>query len=153
MRTICHRPLYSQRTQSAGFTLIEVMVAAVILFSVIATVSMIYRGAFLSSEKANNYVVISGVLPSILATIKDDIQSRKNISLNTISNKGNAWAINYQWQATLQEQSTPPKKFDPFTKKLTIPNINYKLWTVSLKLEYKGVNKEYVFNEFSWITK
>lgn len=146
-------PNYSLKSkqQMLGFTLVEVLVASVILFSVIATVSMVYRGAFLSSEKANNHISISGVLPSVLANIRTDI--RDNSLENSLSGKSEAWGVNYQWQASVIEQKYPPKKFDAFTQKLSEAKIYYKLWQVSLKLGYNGLTKEHVFKELSWVNE
>ena len=67
------QPLIFKKTQ-AGFTLIEILVASVILFASLAVVSMIYRGAYLSSEKATQHVNISKVLPAVLSTIEYEIQ-------------------------------------------------------------------------------
>jgi prepilin-type N-terminal cleavage/methylation domain-containing protein len=135
----------------SGFTLVEVLVASVILFSVIATVSMVYRGAFLSSEKANNHINISGVLPSVLANIRTDI--RDNSLENSLSGKSEAWGVNYQWQASVIEQKYPPKKFDDFTHQISKAKIYYKLWQVSLTLEYNGLTKQHVFKELSWVNE
>jgi len=136
-----------------GFTLIEVMVASVILFSVIATVSMIYRGAFISSEKANNHINITSVLPSVLAIIRDDIRNKENAKATLLTNKANVWQVNYQWQANVVEQKFPPKKFDPFTSELTNSPKKYKLWQVQLSLESNGLSKSYSFNEISWVNQ
>ncbi len=135
----------------SGFTLVEVLVASVILFSVIATVSMVYRGAFLSSEKANNHINISGVLPSVLANIRTGI--RDNSLENSLTGKSEAWGVNYQWQARVIEQKYPPKKYDAFTQQLTKAKIYYKLWQVNLILEYNGLTKQHVFKELSWVNE
>lgn len=137
-------------TNQKGFTLIEVLVASVILFSSIAMVSMVYRGAFLSSEKANNHIVISGVLPSVLATIKQNIQSQGNDNSNQLSDKNSTWGVDYEWKATLLEFKSAPRKFDPMTQKLNNPPLKYKRWQVQLTLSSNGLVKEYQFNELSW---
>lgn len=133
-----------------GFTLIEVLVASVILFSSIALVSMVYRGAFLSSEKANNHITISGVLPSVLSTIKQNIQNQGNSTANQFNDESSTWGVEYQWQASLIEQKSAPRKFDPNTQQLDNPPLKYKLWQVQLTLSANGVMKEYQFTELSW---
>lgn len=135
---------------NSGFTLIEVMVAAVILFSVIATVSMVYRGAFLSSEKANKHIVISAVMPSVISNIQMDIRKKENKSKELLSGKSKAWEVDVQWKATLIEEKHPPKKYDAFTNKLSTAPIKYKLWQVQLTLEHNNSIKEYQYNELSW---
>lgn len=136
--------------ENKGFTLIEVLVASVILFASIAMVSMVYRGAFLSSEKANSHIVISGVLPSVLSTIKNTIRQQGNLSNTQLSAKNATWDVDYQWQAQLIANKGAPQKLDPFTHQLTIQPLKYKLWKVTLTLTYKNLTKQYQFNELSW---
>jgi len=137
-------------TRVSGFTLIEVMVASVILFTAIATVSMIYRGAFLSSEKANNHINLSAVLPSVLATIRQDIRLQGNSTISQLKQQSSTWQVNYHWQADLIEQKSAPETFDVDSGKLFTPPAKYKLWQVVLILERNGVTKQYQFNELSW---
>lgn len=136
--------------QQLGFTLIEVLVAALILFSTIATVSMIYRGAFISSEKSNAYININGVLPSILATIRDEIRQQGNARSEQITNSTTTWQVKYHWQADLVSHKSAPVKIDVDTGNLITPPEKYKLWQVMLTLEYNGLKKHYQFRELSW---
>jgi len=136
--------------KNSGFTLIEVMIASVILFSVIATVSMIYRGAFLSSEKANNHINITGVLPSVLAIVQQNIREQSKNSLTELREQGNAWQIKYQWSAKLLKFKSAPDKLDVDSGDFVKPPLKYKLWQVSLTLEAKGLTKQYSYNELGW---
>jgi Tfp pilus assembly protein PilV len=136
--------------KSSGFTLIEVLVASVILFASIDMVSMVYRGAFLSSEKANSHIVISGVLPSILANIRASIRQQGNSNSTQISEKKATWDVDYQWQAELVSNKGAPKKLDPVTHQLTTQPLKYKLWQVNLTLNYKNLTQQHQFNELSW---
>jgi len=136
--------------KNSGFTLIEVMIASVILFSVIATVSMIYRGAFMSSEKANTHISINAVLPSLLTVIRNDIQNRSVYNEETLSNKASVWGVNYQWQASLLEYKSAPPYYDIDDGKVINPPKKYKLWVVNLTLQQNTTSKNYQFNEYSW---
>jgi len=133
-----------------GFTLIEVLVASVILFASIATVSMIYRGAFISSEKANNHMVISGVLPATLANMRADIREQGNSNKTQLSDSGNTWSVDYKWTAKLISHKSAPKRFDTSTGEFVTPKKKYKLWQVELVFEYKGLMKNYQLRELSW---
>jgi len=136
--------------KSSGFTLIEVLVASVILFSVIATVSMVYRGAFMSSEKANQHIKISGVLPIVLANIRNDIRELGSSLEPQISQKGNAWEVSYIWQATLEQHNSAPTKLDVDSGDYVTPPPKYKLWLVDLQLQLQTTTKQYQFYEMSW---
>jgi len=135
---------------NSGFTLIEVMVAAVILFSVIATVSMVYRGAFLSSEKANKHINLTGVLPAVLASIKQELQDVSRSSETEVSRSTNAWQVKYQWSAKLLKLKSAPEKLDVDTGNFVKPPLKYKLWRVELTLERDGLVKQYSYNELGW---
>ncbi|MFT6985512.1 MAG: hypothetical protein ACJAT7_001322 [Psychromonas sp.] len=124
--------------------------AAVILFSSIATVSMIYSGAFLSSEKANKHIKIAAVLPSVLAAVKSEIQQQGNGNELALSQTNNAWDVTYEWQASLLKHKAAQPIFDTDTGKMTDPPQKFKLWMVELTLEYSGLTKNYHFNELSW---
>jgi len=139
-----------QTGKQIGFTLIEVLVAAVILFTSIATVSMVYRGAFLSSEKANQYVTITGVLPSVMANIRRDIRAQGNSAESELDQKGKTWNVQYDWQAKLVEHKGAPSKLDVDTGDFVTPPLKYKLWLVDLSLNFQSTNKQYQFYEVSW---
>jgi len=136
--------------KTQGFTLIEVMVAAVILFSVIASVSMIYRGAFISSQKANDHIKITGVLPSVLSTVRYNLRQQGNSPLTEINDQGNTWDVSYQWQAELLEYKSAPDRFDVDNGKFITPQKKYKLWQVTLILKNNGLSKKYKYKELSW---
>jgi len=137
--------------QISGFTLVEILVASVILFASIAMVSMVYRGAYISSDKADGHINITGVLPAVLATIRDDIRAKGNSNLTELKNEANMWDVNYQWQASLLQHKSAPRKFDPFNGGFVTPPKKYKLWQVDLTLKRNNLIKQYQFNELSWL--
>ncbi|MDT0602815.1 PulJ/GspJ family protein [Thalassotalea castellviae] len=133
-----------------GFTLIEVLVAAVILFASIATVSMVYRGAFLSSEKAEQHVTLSGMMPIILANIKKDIRSLGDSQENELAKQGQVWEVSYQWKAQQVDFKSAPTKLDVDTGDYVTPPLKYKLWLVELAVQYRSTNQQFQFHELSW---
>jgi type II secretory pathway component PulJ len=145
-----NRQLKQQLKKTNGFTLIEILIASVILFSSLAVVSMIYRGAFISSEKANNHISLVGVLPSILANVRQEIRSKGNSSVSELSQQGVAWDIQYKWQAHLIEHKSAPEIFDVDFGDFLKPPKKYKLWNIDLTLERNGLSKHYQLNELSW---
>ncbi|MBH0025412.1 MULTISPECIES: prepilin-type N-terminal cleavage/methylation domain-containing protein [unclassified Pseudoalteromonas] len=135
---------------STGFTLIELLVATIILFMAMGAVSLIYRGAFISSEKASNHVNIVANVPALLSQIKQQVQSA-SAEQTQLNGQGNAWQSTYTWQANVQQ-----------TKKITDPTMalefgegnsvktQFKLWQVTLVINSHGIEKNYTFNEVSW---
>ena len=136
--------------RNSGFTLVEVLVATLILFATIAAVTMIYRGSFIASQKAEHHVKINAVLPAVLTDIRQYLRSNGNVPRDTWSHSARAWDVDYLWQATLLRHASAPERFDIDTAQFVTPPARYKLWQVNLVLNYKGIEKQYVFKELSW---
>ncbi|GAA5142091.1 hypothetical protein GCM10025767_30180 [Thalassotalea piscium] len=133
-----------------GFTLIEVLVATVILIISISAITLIYRGAYLSSDKANNHIVIKTALPSILANIKLEIRGKSNGNETELSGKGKSWETEYSWQAQLEEFKAAPTRLDVDTGQFVTPPKKYKLWQVTLFLKTNKMQKQYQYKELGW---
>jgi hypothetical protein len=126
--------------QQQGFTLLEVLLAGFILFITIATMTMVYRGALLSSNKAEESLALSGSLPFIrLREGSDDI-----IRLG----KGRYGEISYTWVANAQLKGRP--SLDILEINGEADRYEYLLWTVQLTLLHKSRTKAYTFEEISW---
>jgi len=139
--------------KNRGFTLLEILVASVILFSSMAVVSLIYRGALVSSEKANTHVLISGVVPAVLNTIREKIRQQSDQQQTEIIGNGIAWDVNYHWSAKLLNLKSAPPTFDSETGNNEVSPEKYKLWQVDLQLTLKGIKRDYHFKELSWNEK
>ncbi|XQW85901.1 PulJ/GspJ family protein [Thalassotalea piscium] len=136
--------------QERGFTLIEVLVATVILIISITVVSMIYRGAYIGSEKANNHIMIKTALPAILATVRSEIRQRSNSNDTQLEGRNKVWDTQYYWTAQLKEFKSPPAHMDVDAGGFVTPDKKYKLWEVALTLTMKQTTKSYQFKELSW---
>lgn len=139
---------FSFRKKQTGFTLIEILISGVILFSVISIVSTVYRGAVLSSSKASQSIELSATIPLLLDTIRFHIrQSNEN---NTLHQEGMIDGITFEWKATVIKEGAPPKKFSPEDGSIIDFSTRFYLWKVELQLE-KGERQEYYeFEELSW---
>ena len=138
--------------KSKGFTLIELLVAAVILFSVVASVSLVYRGAFIASQKASNHVQLVTVVAPLLGLIQNEIRSSKNTS--QVSGEGQAWQVSYQWQASaVQNKKVIDKSMSIQFGEASASSQLYTLWQGELTIELNGVIQQYQFNEVSWLNE
>lgn len=143
----------NNRQEHSGFTLIEVLVASMILFASISTISLIYKGAYLTSEKSDSYVVASGAIPIVLENIKEKIRAEGDSSSAKLFGNGAVWGVQYDWQAELQKIKAAPSLFDPDSGRNVETPEKYKLWQVSLNIHYKSLNQSYQYNEMSWNEK
>ena len=97
---------------SSGFTLIEVLIASVILFSALAITAELYSASSLSAQKASNKAYFYQINPIAITAIKSEIrQLTENRKLAELSSDFSVSGIHYQWQA--QRVAFKPRAPDP----------------------------------------
>jgi len=133
-----------------GFTLMEVLIAGFILFLVISVTTLIYRGATLSSHKAERSIYINGLVPLIIDEIQYQVRLKgqgEMVSLNGNEKMGEA---NYEWSAEVIEfRAAPPKQLAEAGLSEE-QSRRYKLWQINLNASYKDYERNYRYVEFSW---
>lgn len=139
-----------KNNNQSGFTLIELLVATIILFMAMGAVSLIYQGAFISSEKASNHVNIVANVPALLSQIKQQVQSAPP-QQTQLSGQGTAWQSAYTWQANVEKTKVVVDAASSleFGEQMATKK-QFKLWQVTLTLNSHGIVKNYTFNEVSW---
>ncbi|MGI2113428.1 PulJ/GspJ family protein [Shewanella frigidimarina] len=131
-----------------GFTLIEVLIAATILFAVIGAVSQTYRGALIASTKATRSAELLGVTPLLLDTIRFRLKFENNT--NSITDEGVIDGFEFYWSASVVEKGSPPSKFSPEDGQVVNFNDKFYIWKVELTLKKQNFTKSFVFNELTW---
>ena len=97
---LSHSKMVNLSSGNKGFTLIEVLIAAVILFSALAITAELYAASSLSASKASNRANFYQVSPIAINAIKVEIRHMsENRSLSEFSNEVTISGIRYQWQA------------------------------------------------------
>jgi prepilin-type N-terminal cleavage/methylation domain-containing protein len=106
----------SHSNKSAGFTLIEVLIAAVILFSALAITAELYSASSLSSQKASSKAHFYQINPMAITAIKTEIrQLSENRKLTELSSALAISGIHYQWQAQRIAFEPRAPDFDDFS--------------------------------------
>jgi len=131
-----------------GFTLIEVLVASFILFLVLAAITMVYRGALLSSYKAERTLRFSSIVEPISEQVR--IQIQESSSEEQLIGSGNMGEVTFNWVAIKTHQSKAPLKLNIGTGEYDTGNKTFNLWEVTLKLQLKKASRDYHFSEVSW---
>jgi hypothetical protein len=134
------------QAKQQGFTLLEVLLAGFILFLTISVTTLIYKGALLSSGKAERSLAISAAAPAIRRLVTEQV---RNIGgANNSLGDGRYGDIEYRWQAALISIGKPS---------LVLVELNdledtqvYSLWNVELSLQKGPLVKNYNFTELSW---
>ena len=135
---------------NTGFTLVEVLIASLILFSVLTVGTMAYRTSVRLFEKITLSAIISGALPDIMAQVKERLMEDKN-SGEAPFNK----TLRYSWQANEIKSSRNIRGRNVFGAN----DIDYGAFQVSLRnvalvvvCEVDGIKKEaqYEYQELVW---
>jgi type II secretory pathway pseudopilin PulG len=133
-----------------GFTLIEVLIAGVILFMVIAMTTLVYRSALLSSNKAEQVLAITGYLPIIIDNITEDLQRQDTGSQNSLQGDGNTMQVTYNWRARLIQSHSALSVLDSFTGELLDQPARYRLWEMDLTLTLGDSTRRYEYEDFTY---
>ncbi len=112
--------------KSAGFTLVEVLIAAVILFSALAITADIYKASSFTANRVTQKANYYQATPGVISTIKSEIRAlSKQQKLAEYSGEFISAGVEYQWQATrtsfksrvkgVDESFEPPLQFGLYT--------------------------------------
>lgn len=141
------RSNFRKYKHNEGFTLIEVLISAVILFSSIALVAQLFSASSLSSKKATKVAQYNQVVPLVNTMIKVDIQQRaKNRSLEQMEGSMNFFDIDFIWRAERVSFLPPPMSDDdeePWTPRFGLFNVS----VVTLQSQKE---MQYSFNVATW---
>ena len=140
----------SRQTQR-GFTLVEVLIAAVIMFTVLATATLSLRGALVASERAARTTELLAPLPWITSTIRDSLRDRVLETPTTeYSGDGALFGVDYRFRAELVRFAPPPPRFDPDVADFIEYPPRFGLYDVELTLEREGESSRFIYQELAW---
>jgi prepilin-type N-terminal cleavage/methylation domain-containing protein len=136
-----------------GFTLLEVLVASTILFASIAAVTLIFKSAYVASDKAQRKLVQTSVIPALLPIIQQEIRSQTTSQTDELTGNGTLWGEKYQWRSHVIAYKSPAEKFDVDTTRMESFPKRYKKWQVELTVGVGRSQLNYQYHELSWLTK
>lgn len=134
-------------SNAKGFTLIEVMVAMLLLLSAIALTNAVYSNSVSATLKAERSLMLSQYLPMILAETRRQVRESNG---ETNSGGGTLRGIEYRWKTELIERGAPPPRFDAEAREFRRYEQKFNLWQVSLDIEHQGRTQSVEFKEVSW---
>ena len=137
--------------EQRGFTLIEVLIAAVIMFTVLATATVSLRGAMHASERASRKTELLAPLPWITPTIRERLREYPGDNLATErSGEGVVFGVEYRFHASLVRSGAPPSRFDVDAAEFIEYAPRFGLYDVELELERQGEKSRFVYQELAW---
>ena len=132
-------------TKQSGFTLLEVLLAGFILFLTIMAMTLVYRGALLSSAKSEQSLSVVASVPSIRAIISEKFH--RSVSEGIYFGSGVFGSVKFSWVATLRLEAEPNRIFADDSG--LDAEFRYSLWDVELTLTKGSLIRRYSFSEVS----
>ena len=129
---------------SKGFSLLEVLVAAFIMFISIAVFTSIYSGAMLSSDVASKNIQSANATSLVLDNIAFALKQRHH--QDEASGEMFVFDTQFRWQARVVESARPQGRF--FGAELIQPEHQAKRWQVSLQINDEAGT--YTYEETTW---
>jgi len=134
-------------TKNKGFTLVEVLIAAIILFSALALISDIFKSAMLSSSKAVSNSQYYQTAPSAISAIKANLRENVNgKNIQIVEGTIILFNINYQWEAKRTSFKTPAySELDDF-----IPEPRFSIYDVQVIAKQGDKQRKFSFEVATW---
>ncbi|WP_294085952.1 prepilin-type N-terminal cleavage/methylation domain-containing protein [Pseudoalteromonas sp.] len=129
--------MYCQ-TKARGFSLVEVLIAMVILFSFLAMMANTFSVTRKSSENAEGAAVLSLIFPLVKTKIISEIEREKLSSEGVLSVLN---GVEYHWQAKLLKEQLSLTSLNSNTSKMV------RLYQIDLKMTYLGYERTYNFEK------
>lgn len=133
--------------RQAGFTLLEVLIAATILFTVLAVATETYRNALLASSRAEGLVSLLTPLPLITSSIRSQLRSNPAEKLD---GGAELLGVRYEWEATTVRYGSPARRFDPDVADFRDYPKRFRLYDVRLTLARAGQERVFLYQELAW---
>ena len=133
-----------------GFTLMEVLLAGLILFITLSAMTLIYRGALFSSKKAQQVLVINSYVPIAVEQIEQLMQQPQHAEKSQISGQGKLLKTEFSFVATLNSAKSPLPRLSGFSNETIVLPARYKLWDVNLVLNLDGAEKSFQYQEITF---
>lgn len=133
---------------SRGLTLVEVLVAAVILFAALSLSALTIQSLRQSSAQAEK--VIKTLQPARMIALNIQQQIRNNHQ-EMLSGTGKVGDVSYSWQANVVSKGSAPERFDIDSGSVIVPPERFWLYQVELELHFAGRTEQLQFKELAWL--
>lgn len=133
---------------SRGFTLVEVLIATVILFTSIGLATQAYLSSNKSASTAKTSIELLTPLPMLLDNIE---ASLRDVADTQHSASGVVLGVSYQWQANPIKTFAPKPRFDPDAGEFVTYPTRYVLYEVNLNLKLDNKERDFVFKKLGWL--
>lgn len=132
----------------AGFTLVEVLIASVILFATVTVIAESYRSSLAAGQRATITAEMLTPLPLITSTIRKQLRERPDERLR---GDGELLGVGYFFEAVTVRFEPPPPTFDATIEDVRVFAPRYRLYDVRLSLERRSIQRQFLYQELAWL--
>ncbi|SEA29679.1 PulJ/GspJ family protein [Alkalimonas amylolytica] len=133
--------------QGTGFTLIEILIALTILFSVVTTGFIAYQTALAASDRANQTTVLLTALPFIQQQIRNDLLQQPTQG----EGQGTMLLVGYRFRNQAGELTAAPEFADELEIGAEPHRPRFRLHHIELELSYQQQVRTFSYRELTWI--
>ncbi len=136
------------RPRQLGLTLIEVLLAATILFTTLAVAADAYRTSVAASRKAATSVKMLAPLPGIITAVQEALRADPQ---DRLSGSGQLLGVNYKFDAITLKFAAPPSGFDQDSAEFVEYQPRFRLYKVDLTLMVGSADRVFSYRELAWL--
>lgn len=134
-------------SKSKGFTLLEVLVAGVLLTVLLSLATSAYTQLQLSSGKAESVVNLHRPIMGIVRQIEDVLRHSEG---KITEGRGRMQQVDYEWVAKLQQFKSPPSRSVADDQFIATYAPRFMLFSVSLEVRNQQSQRQYSFDVLAW---
>lgn len=131
--------------QQKGFSLIEVLVAATIMFSVLVSAYLAFQSSIIASAKAQSRIELLAEIPRIRSNITEALRVQ-----GLLQGRGALGQSIYVWEAAPKSQGVALDMSAQSSSGSDFVEREFYLWNVTVNVELDGQSREFTFTEFTW---
>ena len=133
------------RAHQSGFSLIETLVAATIMFSVLVSAFLAFQASITASAKAETRIELLTSVPRVRVSVTEAIRGNEELS-----GAGTLGGVSYEWKANAVTQGVALDLDAAGNTKSGFLERKFNLWRVAVRLEQDSSEREFSFTEITW---
>ncbi len=136
------------RPHQSGLTLIEVLLAATILFTALAVAADSYRTSVAAGRKASTSVKMLVPVPQIVTAVQEALRADPQ---ERLSGSGQLLGVTYKFDAMTLRFAPPPSGFDQDSTEFVEYQPRFRLYKVDLTLTVDSATRVFTYQELAWL--
>lgn len=133
------------RAHQSGFSLIETLVAATIMFSVLVSAFLAFQASITASAKAETRIELLTSVPRVRVSVTEAIRGNEELS-----GAGTLGGVSYEWKANAVTQGVALDLDAAGDTESGFLERKFNLWRVAVRLEQDSSEREFSFTEITW---